>query len=97
MELAARSPFMTDATAILSPKPFSRQRYNAGIPAMPISTASIQEGAGYYQTIMRKGVRSSTADGYLKAVLEKLPRRGVPMILREIESHSGIAFKPYSC
>jgi hypothetical protein len=46
---------------------------------------------------MRKGVRSSTADGYLKAVLEKLPRRGVSMILREIESHSGIAFKPYSC
>ena len=27
---------------------------------------SIQEGAGYYQTTMRKGVRSSTAAGYLK-------------------------------
>ena len=28
--------------------------------------ASIQEGAGYYQTTMRNGVRSSTAAGYLK-------------------------------
>jgi choline dehydrogenase len=27
---------------------------------------SIQEGVGYYQTTMRKGVRSSTAAGYLK-------------------------------
>src|SRR5262249_39386228 len=27
---------------------------------------SAQEGAGYYQTTMRKGVRSSTAGGYLK-------------------------------
>jgi len=31
-----------------------------------------------------------------EAVLAKLPRRGVPMILREIKSHSGVAFKPYS-
>jgi len=28
---------------------------------------SIQEGAGYYQTTMRNGVRSSTAAGYLKS------------------------------
>ncbi|HEX3340104.1 MAG TPA: hypothetical protein VHT68_13150, partial [Pseudolabrys sp.] len=31
-----------------------------------------------------------------EAVLEKLPRRGVPMILREIKTRGGVAFKPYS-
>jgi hypothetical protein len=32
-----------------------------------------------------------------EAVLAKLPRRGVPMILREIKTTNGVAFKPYSC
>jgi hypothetical protein len=31
-----------------------------------------------------------------EAILEKLPRRGIPMILREIKTRSGVAFKPYS-
>jgi hypothetical protein len=31
-----------------------------------------------------------------EAVLAKLPRRGVPMILREIKSRNGVAFKPYT-
>ena len=31
-----------------------------------------------------------------EAVLAKLPRRGVPMILREIKTTNGVAFKPYS-
>jgi hypothetical protein len=31
-----------------------------------------------------------------EAVLAKLPRRGVPMILREIKTRNGVAFKPYS-
>jgi hypothetical protein len=31
-----------------------------------------------------------------EAVLENLPRRGIPMILREIRTRSGVAFKPYS-
>jgi hypothetical protein len=31
-----------------------------------------------------------------EAVLAKLPRRGLPMILREIKSRNGVAFKPYS-
>ena len=31
-----------------------------------------------------------------EAVLAKLPRRGVLMILREIKSRNGVAFKPYS-
>ena len=29
-------------------------------------------------------------------MLAKLPRRGVPMILREIKSHSSVDFKPFS-
>ena len=33
---------------------------------MTISTAPLQEGAGYYQNTMRDGVRSSTAAAYLK-------------------------------
>jgi hypothetical protein len=31
-----------------------------------------------------------------EAILAKLPRRGVPMILREIKTRRGVAFKPYS-
>jgi hypothetical protein len=31
-----------------------------------------------------------------ETVLAKLPRRGVPMILREIKSRGGVVFKPYS-
>ena len=31
-----------------------------------------------------------------EAILEKLPQRGVPMILREIKTRKGVAFKPYS-
>jgi hypothetical protein len=31
-----------------------------------------------------------------EAVLAKLPRRGVPMILREIKTRNGVVFKPYS-
>lgn len=31
-----------------------------------------------------------------EAVLSKLPRRGVPMILRELKSRNGVAYKPYS-
>jgi hypothetical protein len=31
-----------------------------------------------------------------EAILAKLPRRGIPMILREIKTRSGVACKPYS-
>jgi hypothetical protein len=31
-----------------------------------------------------------------EAVLSKLPRRGVPMILRELNSRNGVAYKPFS-
>ncbi|HEX3505277.1 MAG TPA: choline dehydrogenase [Xanthobacteraceae bacterium] len=37
-----------------------------GYPRNDDFNGPVQEGAGYYQTTMRKGVRSSTAAGYLK-------------------------------
>jgi len=39
-----------------------------GYPGNDDFTGPAQEGAGYYQTTMRNGVRSSTAAGYLKPV-----------------------------
>jgi choline dehydrogenase len=38
-----------------------------GYPRNDDFNGAIQEGAGYYQTTMRNGVRSSTAGGYLKS------------------------------
>jgi hypothetical protein len=32
-----------------------------------------------------------------EVVLSKLPRRGIPMILRELKSRNGAAYKPFSC
>lgn len=32
-----------------------------------------------------------------EAVLSKLPRRGIPMILRELKSRNGVTYKPFSC
>jgi hypothetical protein len=32
-----------------------------------------------------------------ESILTRLPRRGVPMILREVKTSNGVAFKPYSC
>jgi choline dehydrogenase len=37
-----------------------------GYPRTDDFNGAVQEGAGYYQTTMRNGVRSSTAGGYLK-------------------------------
>ncbi len=37
-----------------------------GYPRNDDFNGAVQEGAGYYQTTMRKGVRASTAAGYLK-------------------------------
>ena len=48
--------------AIRSPRPMSRRRSNAAIRATTISTARVQEGAGYYQTTMRNGVRCVDGD-----------------------------------
>ena len=39
-----------------------------GYPRNDDFNGPAQEGAGYYQTTMRNGVRSSTAAGYLKPV-----------------------------
>ena len=45
---------------------FVEAAVQCGHPRNDDFNGSIQEGAGYYQTTMRKGVRSSTAAGYLK-------------------------------
>ena len=45
---------------------FVEAAVQCGHPRNEDFNGSIQEGAGYYQTTMRKGVRSSTAAGYLK-------------------------------
>jgi choline dehydrogenase len=42
-----------------------------GYPRNEDFNAAVQEGAGYYQTTMRNGVRSSTASGYLKQALRR--------------------------
>jgi choline dehydrogenase len=42
-----------------------------GYPRNEDFNAAVQEGAGYYQTTMRNGVRSSTAGGYLKQALRR--------------------------
>jgi choline dehydrogenase len=47
-------------------KAFVEAAVQCGHPRNEDFNGSIQEGAGYYQTTMRKGVRSSTAAGYLK-------------------------------
>src|SRR6201987_4324681 len=45
---------------------FVEAAVQSGHPRNDDFNGSIQEGVGYYQTTMRKGVRSSTAAGYLK-------------------------------
>jgi hypothetical protein len=47
---------------------------------------------------LEETVEGATVQFYAEAeaILDQLPRRGVPMILREIKSRNGVAFKPYS-
>jgi choline dehydrogenase-like flavoprotein len=45
---------------------FVEAALQCGHPRNDDFNGSVQEGAGYYQTTMRNGVRSSTAGGYLK-------------------------------
>ena len=47
-------------------KAFVEAAIQCGHPRNDDFNGSIQEGAGYYQTTMRNGVRSSTAAGYLR-------------------------------
>lgn len=48
-------------------KAFVEATLECGYPRNDDFNGSMQEGAGYYQTTMRNGVRSSTATGYLKS------------------------------
>ena len=62
---AGRSACPTCATGIRSPRPSSRPRQQCGYPRNDDFNGASQEGAGFYQTTMRSGVRSSTAVAYL--------------------------------
>jgi choline dehydrogenase len=52
-----------------------------GYPRNDDFNGSTQEGAGYYQTTMRSGVRSSTAAGYLKSARRRANLKVVPEAL----------------
>jgi hypothetical protein len=47
---------------------------------------------------LEEPVEATTIQFYseAEAILAQLPRRGVPMILREVKTRNGVAFKPYS-
>jgi choline dehydrogenase len=52
-----------------------------GYPRNDDFNGATQEGAGYYQTTMRSGVRSSTAAGYLKPARRRANLKVVPRAL----------------
>jgi choline dehydrogenase len=52
-----------------------------GYPRNDDFNGAVQEGAGYYQTTMRNGVRSSTAAGYLKQARRRANLKVVPEAL----------------
>ncbi len=52
-----------------------------GYPRNDDFNGATQEGAGYYQTTMRSGVRSSTAAGYLKPARRRANLKVVPQAL----------------
>jgi choline dehydrogenase len=69
-----------------------------GHPRNDDFNGATQEGAGYYQTTMRRGLRSSTATGYLKqarrrANLAVVPEALVTRILFEGRRAVGIAYQ----
>jgi choline dehydrogenase len=52
-----------------------------GYPRNDDFNGAVQEGAGYYQTTMRDGVRASTAAGYLKQARRRANLKVVPQAL----------------
>ncbi len=52
-----------------------------GYPRNDDFNGATQEGAGYYQTTMRSGVRSSTAAGYLKSARRRANLKVIPQAL----------------
>src|SRR5215468_5303676 len=52
-----------------------------GYPCNDDFNGAVQEGAGYYQTTMRGGVRASTAGGYLKQARRRANLKVVPKAL----------------
>ncbi len=52
-------------------KAYVEAAVQCGYPSNDDFNGAVQEGAGYYQTTMRNGVRSSTAAGYLKSARQR--------------------------
>ena len=52
-------------------KAYVEAAVQCGYPRNDDFNGAVQEGAGYYQTTMRNGVRSSTAAGYLKSARQR--------------------------
>jgi choline dehydrogenase len=68
-----------------------------GYPRNDDFNGAVQEGAGYYQTTMRNGVRASTAVGYLKqarrrANLEVVPKALATRILFDGRRATGVEY-----
>jgi choline dehydrogenase len=68
-----------------------------GYPRNDDFNGAVQEGAGYYQTTMRNGVRASTAAGYLKqarrrANLEVVPKALATRILFDGRRATGVEY-----
>jgi choline dehydrogenase len=68
-----------------------------GYPRNDDFNGAMQEGAGYYQTTMRNGVRASTAAGYLKqarrrANLEVVPKALATRILFDGRRAAGVEY-----
>jgi len=68
-----------------------------GYPRNDDFNGAVQEGAGYYQTTMRNGVRASTAGGYLKqarrrANLKVLPKALATRILFDGRRATGVEY-----
>jgi choline dehydrogenase len=60
---------------------FVEAAVQCGYPRNDDFNGAVQEGAGYYQTTMRGGVRSSTAHGYLKQARRRANLKVVPQAL----------------
>jgi choline dehydrogenase len=68
-----------------------------GYPRNDDFNGALQDGAGYYQTTMRKGVRASTAAGYLKqarrrANLAVVPKALATRILFDARRATGVEY-----
>src|SRR5436190_19017178 len=76
---------------------YVEEALQCGYPRNDDFNGAVQEGAGYYQTTMRNGVRASTAAGYLKqarrrANLEVVPKALATRILFDGRRATGVEY-----